>query len=85
MQRHNSVYELSTKRGVPWILIWSGQKESKSQVVKLEKKLKNLSTERTLIFMEKYHSQLHIKLSFLDQISRGVKSHLPPKTRDIPW
>ena len=73
IKRHNSGYELSTKRGVSWILIWSAQKESNWQAMMLERNLKNLSTRRTLDFLKKYHSQLHIKLSFLDQISRGFK------------
>jgi len=42
IKRHNSGYELSTKRGVPWILIWSTQKESKGWAMMLKRKLKNL-------------------------------------------
>jgi putative endonuclease len=54
MRRHNARYEKATASGVPWKLIWATQKETRSDALKLEKKLKNLNRERTVAFIEKY-------------------------------
>lgn len=54
LNRHNSQYEKATKAGVPWILIWKGEKASKSEAKILERKLKNLSIKRTIEFILKY-------------------------------
>ena len=53
--RHNGSYEKATKMGVPWILIWSIQKESRGEAQILEYKLKNLSRKRTCEFILKYN------------------------------
>ena len=55
MKRHNNGYEKATKTGVPWLLIWKMEKESRSEALILEKKLKNLSVKRTLEFILKYN------------------------------
>ena len=52
--RHNHGYEKSTCRGIPWKLVWSLRKNSRSEAVKLEIKIKNLSRERLTKFIEKY-------------------------------
>lgn len=43
LKRHNSGYEKATLAGIPWTLVWSTTKQSRSEAVILEKKLKNLS------------------------------------------
>ncbi|MDR9488582.1 GIY-YIG nuclease family protein [Salibacter sp.] len=54
INRHNSGREISTKFGAPWSLIWTTEKKSASKAMTLERKLKNLSRQRLLIFMNKY-------------------------------
>lgn len=54
---HNSGKEKSTKRYMPWKLIWYTAKNSRSEALVLEKKLKNItSKERMLLFIKKYSS-----------------------------
>ncbi|MFM1915109.1 MAG: hypothetical protein RLZZ531_778 [Bacteroidota bacterium] len=55
LYRHNHRYEKATKAGVPWELIWTSEKPSRSDALILEKKLKNLSVKRTLEFILKYN------------------------------
>ncbi len=52
--RHNSGYENYTKSYIPWQLILTIEKPTRSQSMILERKLKNLSKERLLNFIEKY-------------------------------
>lgn len=54
LKRHNNAYEKATKSGVPWILVWSTIKHSRSEAQILEFKLKNLSIKRTCEFILKY-------------------------------
>ncbi|WP_340111342.1 GIY-YIG nuclease family protein [Maribellus mangrovi] len=54
LRRHNGGYEKATKRGIPWKLVWTATKKTRGEALKLEKKLKNLSRERTLEFIKKY-------------------------------
>ncbi len=54
LNRHNNGYEKSTQSGVPWILVWKGEKVTKSEAKLLERKLKNLSVKRTIEFILKY-------------------------------
>ena len=54
LNRHNRGYEKATQSGVPWILIWKGEKATKSEAKLLERKLKNLSVKRTIEFILKY-------------------------------
>jgi len=56
--RHNLKRENATKNGAPWALIWSTSKNSRSDAVVLERKLKNLSRKRLLAFIEKYSEGL---------------------------
>lgn len=58
LKRHNSGYEFATKLGIPWVLLWLTQKKTKSEAVKLELKLKNLSRQRTIELMQKYQSDV---------------------------
>jgi putative endonuclease len=54
LDRHNRGYEKATQLGVPWILLWKGEKATKSEAKLLERKLKNLSVKRTIEFILKY-------------------------------
>ena len=53
--RHQSRSEKSTKRGVPWTLVWYVEKNTRSQAENFEYKLKNLSRKRLCSLMLKYH------------------------------
>lgn len=64
LARHNSGGENATAAGRPWRLIWFTEKESRSEAVKLEFKLKNLSAIRLIQFIDKYQDYLHQKLPF---------------------
>ena len=54
LSRHNHGWEKATKAGIPWHLVWDCQKPDRSSAVRLERKLKNLSKERTRQFIIKY-------------------------------
>lgn len=54
LNRHNSGYERSTKPFVPWELIGFFEKETRSEAMILEKKLKNLNSEDLNKFISKY-------------------------------
>ena len=54
--RHNQGGEKYTKRGIPWVLVWSTEKASRSDAILLERKLKNLSREKTIAFIKKYRA-----------------------------
>ena len=54
IERHNSGKEKSTAPYRPWILVWSGIKDTRSEAMLLERKLKNLSKAKTQYFIEKY-------------------------------
>jgi len=44
LERHNKGYENFTKKGIPWELIYHVGVESRSDAMKLERKLKNLKS-----------------------------------------
>ena len=52
--RHNSGYEKSTAYGRPWIVKCLIIKDSRSEAVILEKKLKNMNHIKTEAFIFKY-------------------------------
>jgi putative endonuclease len=56
LRRHNSGMEKATRFGRPWHLVWSCIKDSRSEAVILEKKLKNLSRKKLEEFISKYSS-----------------------------
>ncbi len=51
--RHNKGYEKSTKRGIPWKLVWYTEEPDRSEATLLERKLKNLSRSKTIDFIRK--------------------------------
>jgi putative endonuclease len=54
LNRHNNGQEKATKHGVPWTLVWFTTKKTRGETLILERKLKNLSGERTVQFINKY-------------------------------
>ncbi|MFN3951651.1 MAG: GIY-YIG nuclease family protein [Thermaurantimonas sp.] len=71
LHRHNARLEPATKHHSPWILIWATSKASRSDALKLERKLKNLSRQRKISFMIKYSDQVSSpdELNLLIQLS----------------
>ncbi len=55
LHRHNSGKEKATARYRPWKLVWFTKKKSRADAMALERKLKNLSKERTKEFIIKYN------------------------------
>jgi putative endonuclease len=58
LKRHNSGSEKYTSKGVPWILLWYCEKTTRSESLKLESKLKNLTRKRLIAFMRKYSENI---------------------------
>ena len=52
--RHNKGLEKYTKKYLPWIVILVIEKDTRSEAVRLERKLKNLSRERLISFIHKH-------------------------------
>ena len=71
LKRHNDAAEKATRHGVPWRICWATQKQSRSEAVILELKLKNLSRARLIQFMIKYQADLWSpdELLYLQQLS----------------
>jgi putative endonuclease len=60
LRRHNDGYEKSTSPFIPWRLVCKIQKDSRSEAVILERKLKNLNTEDLNKFINKYSADLRV-------------------------
>ena len=56
VERHNSGTEPATRPYIPWEMVMAIPKPSRSEAVILERKLKNLSRERLIAFIEKYRA-----------------------------
>ena len=71
LYRHNHRYEKATQAGVPWKLIWTSEKPTRSEALILEKKLKNLSVKRTIEIILKYKEGIprSDELLFLQKLS----------------
>jgi putative endonuclease len=54
LARHNKGLENYTSRGVPWELRWKTEKATRSEALRLERKIKNLNRVRLEAFMDKY-------------------------------
>ena len=54
LSRHNHGWEKATKSGIPWELVWKCEKPDRASALRLERKLKNLSRDRTRQFILKY-------------------------------
>jgi len=56
--RHNNGWEKFTSVGKPWILLWYTSKPNRTEALALEKKLKNLSRQKTIELMLKYDHEV---------------------------
>jgi len=56
LERHNAGSETATKPYRPWEVVLTIQKDTRSEAVILERKLKNLNRERLLLFIQKYRT-----------------------------
>ena len=56
---HSGGYEVTTSKGVPWEIIWTTQKPSRSAALEFEAKLKNLSRARLIALMLKYSDGIY--------------------------
>ncbi|NNL15725.1 MAG: GIY-YIG nuclease family protein [Flavobacteriaceae bacterium] len=54
LKRHNNGEVNYTSKGIPWKLVLALEKETRSDAMKLERKLKNLNRERLEAFIVKY-------------------------------
>ena len=54
VKRHNAGYEKYTAPYLPWELLWYTTKPNRTDALKLEGKLKNLSKDRVKAFIAKY-------------------------------
>lgn len=54
LMEHNSQKEKSTSRYVPWVICLLIEKQSRSEAMILERKLKNMNREKTELFIKKY-------------------------------
>jgi len=57
LRRHNAGREKFTLRGIPWELIWWTEKDTRSEALLLERKLKNMSRYKLIKFMVKYKEE----------------------------
>jgi len=71
LKRHNDGLEDSTKKGAPWKLVWHTKKTNRSEAIRLEAKLKNLSKVRLIKFMLEYNDGIasHDEFLFLQKLS----------------
>ncbi len=54
LHRHNSGFEKATKPYMPWEIKLTISKSTRAEAMILEKKLKNLSRARLILFIDKY-------------------------------
>ena len=74
LDRHNNRMEIATKNGAPWVIIWICEKKSRSEALKLEKKLKNLGTKRTIDFIKKYKENIVTQDEFIRLLNEFKQS-----------
>ena len=48
LKEHNNAEEKSTANFIPWDLVWSKEVETRSLAVRLEKKLKNITSKERI-------------------------------------
>jgi putative endonuclease len=55
LKEHNNGEEKSTAPYLPWVLVWQTAVQTRAEALKLERKLKNLtSSKRTLDFIDRH-------------------------------
>lgn len=55
---HHNGESTYTRKGRPWVLVWTTTKPTRWNALKLEKKLKNLTRQKKIRFMLKYSEGL---------------------------
>ena len=69
LYQHNQGLSKYTKPYIPWKLILTISKNSRSEAIQLEKKIKNLSKNRIIRFIEKYRwGQKNIEIQFIQDV-----------------
>ena len=71
IKRHNSGAEKFTSKGVPWELVWCTSKDSRSEAIILERKLKNLKQARIVKFMLKYSFDIQ-NLQLINRLQKNI-------------
>ena len=61
LERHNRGYEKYTRKGRPWLLVWSTANATRGEAYRLELKLKNLNHKRLIAFILKYEHDLRME------------------------
>ena len=74
INQHNKGESTYTSAGIPWSLLWSTVKSTLKDVEELELKLKNLSQERKIRFINKYDKGIEDQI-LLKEISNLLKSN----------
>ena len=72
--RHNACSEKYTSKGVPWELVWCTSKESRSDAIILERKLKNLKQSRLIRFMKKYANEIH-NMQIINKVEKKMDAN----------
>ena len=81
LSEHNHGDSSYTSTGIPWSLLWSTVKSTMKDAVELEQKLKNLSRERKIRFMNKYDEGIEDQI-LLKKISDLVSSYRNTERRE---
>ena len=72
IKRHNAGSENFTSKGVPWELVWCTSKDSRSEAIILERKLKNLKQVRLVKFIQKYARGIQNN-EVIDMLEKKIK------------
>jgi len=72
--RHNKGYEKYTSKGTPWTLVWYTSKESRSDAIILERKLKNLKQLRLVKLMRKYSNEIQ-NMQIIDMLEKKLEAN----------
>ncbi len=72
LTEHNKGESSYTSTGIPWSLQWSTAKSTRKDAEELEQKLKNLSRERKISFMNKYNEGIDDQI-LLKKITKLVR------------
>ena len=72
LSQHNNKEIPSTAGGTPWTLIWSITKPTLREAESLKQKLKHLSRDRKLKFMQKYNEGV-VDQDLLQALSHLIK------------
>ena len=74
LKRHNQGSEKYTSKGTPWALVWYASKESRSDAVIFERKLKNLKQSRLVKLMQKYSNGIQ-NIQIIDMLEKNFEAN----------